>query len=449
MDKVTLQVHLNNKWLDFCDISFPESGASNYTRCSIDYDFHYAVDYMWRDDNHALSINYPPVPYSYTLNKKLRFLDDIIPSGASKKYWVTHLDIESLGSDVQNFILLKFATISPVGNLRVKDSVDYIDMENHKMIFFNIEDVKKRTSDFLNYANERGGVAGGATGAGGEAPKLLLRYGGEDHVWIDTYQESSVRKDDLYYLVKFPRGARSRIDCDILRAEYHFYHEISSMGFSTIDTTTMRLEDSIGSVPSLWLPRFDVEITSSGANRYAMESVYSMLEKGPGSILSHELTINELVEKITRSNMVQECGFVFDLEGFVIEWVKRDLLNSIFGNTDNHGRNTSFILFENEIKLSPIYDFAPMKADPEGIVRVTKWGADCEIGGEFDFIKIAKKLHDLVDEDRLLHELKKTGEKLEGLYDRLKSRGVPDSILDMPGLSFSYADDKLKRWGLL
>lgn len=50
--------------------------------------------------------------------------------------------------------------------------------------------------------------------------------------------------------------------------------------------------------------------------------------------------------------MVQQQGYQFDIPGFVTEWVRRDLLNIIFGNSDNHGRNTAFVKAENQIMLS-------------------------------------------------------------------------------------------------
>lgn len=57
--------------------------------------------------------------------------------------------------------------------------------------------------------------------------------------------------------MKFPRGQRTTIDNDILRAEYHFYHELAALGVATIDTQGMRLIEG-ERYPSLWLPRFDV-----------------------------------------------------------------------------------------------------------------------------------------------------------------------------------------------
>lgn len=301
-----------------------------------------------------------------------------MPSGASRRYWLNYLDIADLTLDEQNFVLLKFGTIAPVGNLRVKESLPKR-TAIADTLKFTVDDVRNRAADFLDYAQHQGAAAGGATGAGGEAPKLLLRCDDEQNIWIDSYQDEPQNRD-LHYLVKYPRGARLPIDCDILRAEYHYYHELAEMGFETIPTANMRLEEG-HSYPSLWLPRFDIYFNELGQQRYAMESVYSILGKGAGVTLDHEQTIRALIDKITHSHMVLEQGYQFDVRAFVIEWVRRDLLNILFGNSDNHGRNTAFLRGDGWIRLAPIYDFAPMKADPEGIARTTKWEAPLEIGG--------------------------------------------------------------------
>ena len=107
---------------------------------------------------------------------------------------------------------------------------------------FKVKDVVDRNTDFLEYAHQMGAISGGATGAGGEAPKLLLRCSSGGEVWIDTYQDS-FQNVDKHYLVKFPRNQRSNDDCDILRAEFHFYKELTAMGMDTIDVTDMKLHE--------------------------------------------------------------------------------------------------------------------------------------------------------------------------------------------------------------
>ncbi|MGC6387011.1 type II toxin-antitoxin system HipA family toxin [Ewingella sp. S1.OA.A_B6] len=449
MQDLTLQAFLSNEWADIARITFPESEQNDYRVTELDYQSEYAIDNLDLDDNHAVSLNHPVSLFFEDGGHHgwMRFLDDIIPSGASRRYWERYLDLEGLTPDQKNFVILKYGTISPVGNLRIKESLPEFN-PLAETLFFSVDDVKNRAGDFLDYAQLRGAAAGGATGAGGEAPKLLLRYGGEQRIWIDTYQHNPANRD-IHYLVKYPRGTRSEVDCNILRAEFHYYQELADMGFETIPTQHMRLEEGLH-YPSLWLPRFDVSFENdTQVKRFGLESVYSILRKAPGVTLYHEETIRSLVEKIKQSNMVKTQSFQFDTAAFVIEWVRRDLLNIIFGNSDNHGRNTSFLKDENSIKLAPIYDFAPMKADPEGITRTMKWAQPIEIGGEYDFIKISQALADLIPAEALLQALRQTAKQLLDLKERLVKRGVPEQIVTMPAIGFNFTQEKLNRWGLL
>lgn len=64
----------------------------------------------------------------------------------------------------------------------------------------------------------------------------------------------------------------------ILRAEFYFYHELTEMGVDTIPIEGMRLEEGL-SYLSLWLPRFEVQISEQQIQRFGMESVYFILNK--------------------------------------------------------------------------------------------------------------------------------------------------------------------------
>lgn len=93
-----------------------------------------------------------------------------------------------MSANQQKFVLLAYGTIAPIGNLRIKESIEAVNKV--PMQYFEVSDVTNRAADFLSYAQNRGAAAGGATGAGGEAPKLLLRRSKDDVVWIDTYRLS-------------------------------------------------------------------------------------------------------------------------------------------------------------------------------------------------------------------------------------------------------------------
>ncbi|MGR3808268.1 serine/threonine-protein kinase HipA [Pasteurella testudinis DSM 23072] len=447
MDELTLQAFTGNSWQDIAILKFSLNANGIYPNVELMYNTEYAIEHLQKDNQFAVSLNYP-VELAYSSEQPkgwLRFLDDIIPSGASRRYWLKFLSISELNSQLQHYILLKYGTIAPIGNLRIKQSL--AEKSAVAIRYFAMADVIERNVDFLEYAQQNGAAAGGATGAGGEAPKLLLRCNSNNQVWIDTYQDT-LNNPDHYYLVKFPRGQRTAIDSDILRTEYHYYHELSAMGFNTIDTRFMRLEEG-SRYPSLWLPRFDIQTLPNGEKiRCALESVYSVLQKEPGAFLDQETTIRELLAKITHSQTIQQDGD-FSTADFIIEWVRRDLLNIAFGNSDNHGRNTALLRYGDQIRLAPIYDFAPMKADPEGIIRTMRWDKTIELGGKYDFVALSQCLADLIEPERLLQQLRQTALQLCNLKVRLIQRGVPRSIIEMPTMGFSYLEQRLTEWKLL
>ncbi|PNM26724.1 type II toxin-antitoxin system HipA family toxin [Yersinia enterocolitica] len=449
MAKLTIQIFNHGLWHDAAELTFTEPARGRQGAAVLGYDGDYAIEWMYRDDEFSCSINLPvELAHTYSSKHWFAFIDDIMPAGASRRYWVNQLGLQSMSASEQDYILLKTGTIAPVGNMRIKDAIPELHPDsqlNH--IRFTLQDVVERDSSFLEYAQQRGASAGGATGAGGEAPKLLLCCSDNDEIWIDTFQDG-ISNQDTHYLIKFPRGKRSTIDCDILRTEYHFYQELASIGIDTIKTEKMRLIEG-DNYPSLWLPRFDIDSIENKRVQYGLESLYSVMDVASGSYLNHFEVIRTLVKKLTSQYQVNELGRPLNVEALVIEMIKRDLLNVAFGNSDNHGRNTALIKRPEGIWLSPIYDFAPMKADPEGIPRVTQWGSPYEEGGNFDWKGIITELSDLADPDSVFLAFQQVAENLIGLKVRLKMRGVPDSILNMPGMAFDYLDEKLQRWAHL
>lgn len=446
---LTVQAFHQGQWHDAAEliIEQPERGRRGPAR--LGYLTDYALEWLDRDDEHACSLRLPiELMNTHQSPRWFAFLDDIMPSGASRRYWVTQLGITALSEAEQDAALLAKGTIAPVGNLRIKEALPErpagSTLEHQR---FALADVVNRDSDFLAYAQQMGAAGGGATGAGGEAPKLLLRCSPDDQVWIDTYQDD-LTNIDQHYLVKFPRGQRTAIDNDILRAEYHFYHELAALGVATIDTQGMRLIEG-ERYPSLWLPRFDVGYQGGACTLYGLESVYSAMGKEPGSFLNHFAVMEALVGLLSQQFRVREPGGHFDTESFVSEWVKRDLLNIAFANSDNHGRNTALLKTQQGIWWAPVYDFAPMKADPEGIVRTTTWGTPFEEGREFNWPAIAERLSVYIPPEQLMTELKVLGSQLVGLKERLAARGVPDALLTSSAVGFDYLDTKLQRWGVV
>ncbi|WHR57980.1 type II toxin-antitoxin system HipA family toxin [Acinetobacter haemolyticus] len=443
MQKLTIQALLDQNWLDIAELKLIEPKLGSASASELVYELEYAIQNLDKRDEHACSLSLPvQILINHESSSWFGFLDDIVPSGAARRYWVNFLGLQRLTYAEQDSILLEKGGIAPVGNLRIKEALPPINPDSTLHLrYFSQNDVADRNVDFLEYAQQMGAISGGATGAGGEAPKLLIRATKDQNIWIDTYQQN-FDQPDQHYLIKFPRNNRSEIDCNILRAEYYYYQELKELGFNTIETTEMKLIEG-EKYPSLWLPRFDVEWRNQQWHRHGLESVYSVLNKASGSHLNHFEVIDNLCDLLT----VIDSNF--DATQFICEWLQRDLLNIIFGNSDNHGRNTSFLKKSGKISLAPIYDFAPMKADPEVVTRSTTWGSPYEEGGEYRWEQITQKLAHLCDPNLSMKTLKSLASNLVGLKQRLIDKGVPKQIMDMPALSFDYVEAKLERWELL
>ena len=65
--------------------------------------------------------------------------------------------------------------------------------------------------------------------------------------------------------------------------------------------------------------------------------------------------------------------FTSDPKRELRELVLRDVLDVALGNTDHRARNTAVLKqLDGRIELSPLYDFAPMVLDPQGIACVSR-----------------------------------------------------------------------------
>lgn len=436
--ELTLQAYAQGVWRDAFIIILdePQRGRSGgvhiraLSRYAADYfDMGGAYSYTGSVAVNPMDIQrYPTWP---------AVLDDLMPTGYARSLWLPMLGLQHKPAEDQDIELLQKGVIAPVGNLRLKESVEtVVNQQNSALetMRFPTEVALERDHDFLNYARQRGALSGGATGAGGAAPKMLVRLSPADEVWVDTLQNDNL--EDAHYLVKFPRN-NQEIDRDILRAEFHFYQELAELGFNTINTAAMALHEGARN-PSLWLPRFDREYRDGVVQRYGVESVFSLLNKPAGSFLKHEEVINVLAQT------VNNC----DSQQLVAEYLQRDMLNIAFGNTDNHGRNTAVLKQGKQIGLAPIFDFAPMKADPEQIIRTTTWSNHIEQGGNIAWLRLCEELEPYGDPDFFKQALIGLGMRLEALPERLRKRGVPEQIMDMPAMGFASLAQRLRQWRL-
>lgn len=440
MKKINLQLFVQGNWHDAAEIQFPSKGLDGEVTLAYTDEFIKAVPAFGSLDQWACSLNAEVslVPIDYERWPAL--LDDILPTGKSRQWWLNILDLSRHSEFEQNIGLLSNACIAPVGHLRIKESFDARPEGGDAR--FPIEQAISMQYDFLEYANEQGAAIGGATGAGGVAPKLLLMVE-DEQVYIDG-DFAGKPLSATPYLVKFARNKRTVRDNNILKAEGIYYQALSELlidtPLETIDVKDMRIEESQGQV-SLWLPRFDVISEHGKAKRIGLESVYSIIDAGPGSAQEHFDVIERLWQRLSQVSQMSKADFVK-------EYAVRDLLNIVFGNSDNHGRNTSFVKLDNDVRFAPIYDFAPMKADPEIVTRLFKWGQDCEKSGNVDFARVAEHLSDYCPPQEMMAFLNGFAVKLINLPQRLYDLGCPEEILQFPAIGFNNIEQKLQNMGV-
>ncbi|MGE8145990.1 HipA domain-containing protein [Pseudomonas frederiksbergensis] len=450
MYNLTLQVYTAGNWHDAMVLSFdnPEKGFES--RCSFGYEQSYLVD------------NYADIPTPFAKAVSARFplewdgkrsngpafLHDIAPAGAAKRFLLQRIGREKPAGISEDLFLLTTSTPAPIGNMRIKESVDVVGQR--EAIGFKRQDVISRDNRFLEYAYEQGAAIGGATGAGGEAPKLLLAQDEDGDLYPDAVLDDA--DVSLHWFVKFSRNKGTQNDQDILRSEFHYYKALQTLGIETVAVEGLALEEATR--PSLWMQRFDRRVTPQGVERFAVESIYSLAQvTTPGSPMNHMEVIRLLAE------LWRDGAQEHQIPDLVADYLRRDLINKILGNSDNHGRNTAIIRDTASFRMAPIYDLAPMVMDDEGVTRTTKWPKELERAGDVNWRGVCQALADIADPDDPLaalsdwsgsfERLREDATRLMALPDILADSGLPDVTMNHPRIDLRNLARRLKEWDLI
>lgn len=440
MQSLTLQLYNRGKWWDAADLIFSSDTMSGVVTIAYIPDYIISVLEYGAADCWAYSVNAPvdAIPTEYPNWPAL--LDDLLPVGKSRDWWLKYLNASRKSEFEQNLALLLNACMAPVGNLRIKEAFNQQPRLDETR--FAIQNVIQLQHDFLEYANENGAAVGGATGAGGVAPKLLLMLEDEE-VYING-DFAGKPLSATAYLTKFARNTRSQRDNNILRAEGVYYQALTEIlvgtGIDTIDISKMKTLEHEGQV-SLWLPRFDISIENGVAHRLGLESIYSIINAEPGSYQNHFEVMSKVWQRINKTTQMTSAEFVK-------QYVARDFLNLVFGNSDNHGRNISFLKLEGDINFAPIYDFAPMKADPEMVTRLFKWGDQFESRSVVNFKLVAEALDEFITPEHLVNYLEGIANKLIDLPILLEKLNCPEEIIHFPAIGYSDIKNKLTQMGV-
>lgn len=330
------------------------------------YDTEYAIDYINQSGITSLSACYP-VDFSIIKTASWpAFLLDLLPSGAGRRAILNFLNQPDLGPKSDWQLLIQGAG-NPPGNLRIKQAAESLEQQIHPG--FAKSEIIERAEKFIEYARGHGAPVLGSSGIQGDAPKFLLTQDYKSRWHADgALPDSAAYK---HFIVKFPRGHLNS-DRAVLRNEGAYYQVAKMAGLRVY-----ALPEFINN--TLFIPRFDRKVIDRKVIRHGQESLSSLAGVADfGQAIPMETLCAAFMQYV--SNPKQELK----------EFLLRDVLNIALGNTDNHARNTAISKYpDGTIALSPLFDFAPMILDEQGIARVCRWSQG-EIAGFPEWGEIAE-----------------------------------------------------------
>lgn len=330
------------------------------------YETLYAVKYMNQSSITALSACFPVDFAMIKTTVWPAFLLDLLPTGAGRRAILNYFNKPELGPK-SNWELLLQGASNPPGNLRIKQAALLLEQSKHPG--FDKLEVVKRAENFIEYARGHGAPVSGSSGVQGDAPKFLLTVDYNNRWHADGVLPD--KKAKQHFIVKFPRGHLNS-DKAVLRNEAAYY-QVAKMAGLRVHAIPEFIDNT------LFIPRFDRKVINKKVIRHGQESLCSLAQISDfGQAIPMEILCEAFLSHV--SNPKQELK----------EFLLRDILNVAMGNTDNHARNTAISKYvDGSVALSPLYDFAPMILDEQGIARICRW-SEGEYAGFPEWGKIAE-----------------------------------------------------------
>jgi len=232
-----------------------------------------------------------------------------------------------------------------------------------------------------------------------------------------------------HWLIKGPRG-RSRDDQMILANEAAYLRVAAACG---LDVHAIDKIERAG--PWLKLARFDRKVHDSGVDRLAQESLASLTGlQGFG----RPTTLNHLLRALRARSTHPQID--------TLEFLHRDILNQALRNTDNHARNHAVQRrLDGSIRLTPLFDFAPMFRDPDLIPRSLHWvDRNGRITRNWADILPALDLPD-TEADTLRSKLRHFVQTVENLPKLAQDAGVDTEIITACTQSIDHQAQSLAR----
>jgi serine/threonine-protein kinase HipA len=359
---LTIQSFFDGEWHDAAvvEIEKPELGHKGSSRTSYELEYfaeHAAIalaDGNTVRDLRAYSIAAPIDLDDRCANTWPAFILDFMPQGRQAKRIAEFLELDPTAATTE-IELLKRSAGSPVGNLRIKEAhlLERERVTRMTRVGVTMEDILSRDATFLEVADHFSMLASGSSGLQGDWPKVALTQS-KDGLW---YPAPMVEDQDAcaHIIAKLLRS-NEPTDKRILEAEAGYLKVAKEYGLN------VEGEDTYGD-GVLVIPRFDRLVTDQGLVRYGQESLISALGVAEFGARGRHETYIKLIQDVSADPFED-----------TVEYILRDVLNLAMGNPDNHGRNTAFRKFpDGRVRLSPLFDFCPMKIDAAAIPRSTTW----------------------------------------------------------------------------
>jgi serine/threonine-protein kinase HipA len=367
----TVQLHVADAWHDVATVRRVGAEKEGWkARTHTGYDLNWALARFSARDAYALCCQFPVGIDDLQVDHWPAFLVDMLPQGYGRVELLRRLGLSPAAELSADWALLLAGAGNPIGNLRVKEAAEWLQGQPGVQRGFTDEEVAHRAEDFTEYLASHGLFVAGSSGVQGEWPKILLTRAADGLLYLDHALPDAQARE--HYLVKFGRGPDQQL-AKILRHEAPYMELARMLGLRIYAPLVLRER-------ALFIRRFDRRVVAAGVIRLAQESIATLTNRtGWEALPTHDEVCRELVRYCT------------DPQAETLEYIKRDIANIALGNKDNHARNTAVQRdFEGGIRLTPLYDFAPMYLHPDGIARRIRW--ECEAGGNLDWAAVVDKV---------------------------------------------------------